>query len=125
MKKQINKVLVTGAFGQIGSELTPKLREKYGNKNVITADLRNDIRIDTDVYGENYALDVRDKNAMEEVVQKHEIDTIVHMAAILSGIGEQYPEKCWDVNMNGTINVINLTFIYHITPRVQTPGFVY
>ena len=99
------KILVTGAIGQIGSELVLALRQKYGHENVIASDLRNPEGFDFEPFE---ILNVLDKKGLENVVKKHNINTIYHLAAILSAAGEKNPHLCWDVNMNGLYNVLEV-----------------
>ena len=101
----MKKILVTGAIGQIGSELVLALKQKYGNENVIASDLRNPNQGGFEPFE---ILDVLDKRGLENVVRKHNIDTIYHLAAILSAAGEKTPHLCWDVNMNGLYNVLEV-----------------
>lgn len=109
----MNKILITGAYGQIGSELTLKLREKYGNENVIASDLRDDApTILKD--GKNLQLDIMDNERLEEIIKENEIDAIFHLAAILSATGEKNPFLCWNVNMTGTLNIIKATIKYDV-----------
>lgn len=104
MKKMI---LVTGATGQIGSELVPEIRKKFGKDKVVvgvhnrlpTGDLKD---------GPYTKVDVSKKSTVEEAVKEYDIDTIYHMAAILSAGGESNPWLAWDVNMNGTYNVLEV-----------------
>jgi nucleoside-diphosphate-sugar epimerase len=107
-KKTIKKILVTGAVGQIGSELTLALRAKYGNDNVVATGRKTEPSAELRDSGPFHFINVNDRASVEEIVKKHGIDTIVHMAAILSAVGEKNPELCWDVNMNGTINVLDI-----------------
>jgi len=107
-KKTIKKILVTGAVGQIGSELTLALRQKYGGDNVVATGRKTAPSPELRDSGPFYFINVADRASVEEIVKKHDIDTIVHMAAILSAVGEKNPELCWDVNMNGTINLLNI-----------------
>ena len=92
------KILVTGAIGQIGSELVLALREKFGQQNVVASDLRAPANVEEFYPFE--ILDVLDKRGLENVVKKHNIGVIYHLAAILSAAGEKNPNLCWDVNMN-------------------------
>ncbi len=100
------KILVTGALGQIGSELTAALKKKYGAENVVTSDVR------TDKISEEFlpyeTLNVLDKARLAEIVKKHQITVIYHLAAILSAAGEKNPQLCWDVNMTGLHNVLEV-----------------
>ena len=102
--QKIERILVTGACGQIGSELTPALREKYGGENVVASDVRSSEKLSRG--GPFELCDVTDRASIDKIIRKYEVDTIFHMAAILSAVGEKYPFKCWNVNMNGTINVL-------------------
>jgi nucleoside-diphosphate-sugar epimerase len=108
MTKKIKNVLVTGAVGQIGSELTLALRKRYGAENVVATGRKTAPSAELKDSGPFYFINVSDRASVEEIVKKHDIDTIVHMAALLSAVGEKNPELCWDVNMNGTINVLNV-----------------
>ena len=104
-KRQMKKILVTGATGQIGSELVPALRSRHGDDNVVVGVHQ---RPPTgELLGGPYEkVDVTDRSSIDKVVEDYEIDTIYHMAAILSAAGEKNPWLAWDVNMNGTYNVL-------------------
>jgi len=97
------KIMVTGASGQIGSELIPILREKYGDDNVLATDI-----IKKDNMGIFEIVNVVKKESIEMAVKKHNIDTIYHLAAILSAKGEENPALAWDVNINGTYNILEV-----------------
>ncbi len=99
------KILVTGALGQIGSELTIALREIYGNDNVIASDLRDEKDVDSQ-YLPYEKLDVLDRQGVDAVIKKHDITVIHHLAAILSAAGEKNPQLCYNVNMNGLYNIL-------------------
>jgi nucleoside-diphosphate-sugar epimerase len=101
------RVLVTGALGQIGSELTLALKDRYGADNVIATDIQPDTnkKLSSDV---PFALlDVLKLEMVEEVVQKYRVNTIYHLAALLSAIAERKPREGWDINMNGLLNVLD------------------
>lgn len=100
------KILVTGALGQIGSELTTALKKIYGDKNVVTSDVKIDGIAAEFLPYEN--LNVLDKPRLAEIVKKHDIKIIYHLAAILSAAGEKNPNLCWDVNMTGLHNVLEV-----------------
>jgi len=100
------KILLIGACGQIGSELTTYLRNKYGNDNVIAADIKP--APDANADGPFEVLNVLDKQALMQVIQKHQISVIYNLAAMLSARGETYPLKAWDLNMNGLLNTLEL-----------------
>ena len=131
------KILIIGACGQIGSELTYKLRALYGDKNVIASDISYS-NIDIVNSGIFEIVDAQDYAAIKICVEKHRINTIYLMAAILSATGEKYPMKAWDLNMNSLFHVLNLAkakFIKKVfwpssiavygstTPKENTPQF--
>ncbi len=104
----MQKILLTGALGQIGSELTMILRKKYGNENVIASDIRSkvdDILIES---GPFEIVDCNEKNKIGEVVNKYKVDTIFHLTAILSAVAEEKPQFAWNVNMIGLYNVLEV-----------------
>lgn len=100
-------ILILGACGQIGTELTYALREKYGNNTIIASDIRegNDSLMDS---GPFELLDATDYNALEEVVAYYEISEVYLMAAMLSATAEKFPMRAWNLNMNSLFNVLNL-----------------
>ena len=101
----MKKILVTGSNGQIGVELVPYLREKYGADNVI-ATARKKIPGPVSEGGPFEILEVRDGKAVTEIIEKNKIDTIYHMAGVLSARGEDDPQTAWDTNMNGLYIVL-------------------
>ena len=103
----MKKILVTGALGQIGSELVAALRKKYGAQNVVASDVRDSAQVAEEFYPYE-KLDVLDKNGLAQVVKKHSINTIHHLAAILSAAGEKNPQLCFDVNIIGLYNVLEV-----------------
>ena len=117
------KILVTGATGQIGSELTLKLRKKYGNGNVVAAGHKRKPSEKLLESGPFVYLDVTDKEALEKVVKEYEIDTVYHLAAVLSAIGEEKPQLAWHVNINGLYNVLEVTR-EHGVQRVFWPSSI-
>lgn len=96
------RILVTGAYGQIGSVLTKRLREIYGVDNVLATDIRQP---DLTEYTFE-VLNVLDVNRLADIIRRYKITQIYHLAAILSAKGEQAPLKTWDINMNGLFNVL-------------------
>ena len=123
MKKEIKKILVTGAVGQIGSELTMELRRRFGADNVIATGRKTQPSDELKDSGPFHFINVTDINSVEEIVNKYSIDTIFHMAAILSAVGEKNPQLCWDVNMNGTISILELGLKYGMT-RIIIPSSI-
>lgn len=105
----IKKILVTGSFGQIGSELVLALRKIYVGDNVIATDKCSNVSEKIKTSGPYEQLDVLDKNALGHLVDKYQIDAIVHLAAILSAVGEKNPMLAWNVNINGMLNVLELS----------------
>lgn len=104
MKKM---VLVIGACGQIGTELTFALRDTYGGENVIASDIREGSETLMDS-GPFEILDATDYDALEEVIAYYEIDEVYLMAAMLSATAEKFPMRAWNLNMNSLFNVLNL-----------------
>jgi len=99
------RLLVTGALGQIGTELTQMLRQKHGTANVVASDIRppQDHPLEDGPFA---TLDVTDAQAMSSVVQEHGIDGFVHLAALLSATGEARPQLAWKVNVGGLMTVL-------------------
>ncbi|WP_163969423.1 L-threonine 3-dehydrogenase [Oceanobacillus halotolerans] len=103
----MKKILVTGALGQIGSELVTALRETYGTDNVIATDIRS-----TEAEKEKgpfEVLDVTDADAMFAIAKKYNVDTMMHLAALLSATAEKAPKKAWDLNMGGLVNALEVS----------------
>lgn len=101
----MKKIMITGALGQIGSELTLKLREQYGAENVIATDIR---RNDSEAAqnGPFEIVDVTDAKTMMEIAKKHNVDTVMHLAALLSATAEANPVFAWNLNMGGLLNAL-------------------
>jgi len=108
MSNEMKQILVTGAVGQIGSELTMALRKRYGGENVVATGHRTRPSAALRDSGPFEFIDVSKRKTIEEVVRKYNIDTIYHLAAILSAVGEEKPLLAWDVNMNGLYNVLEV-----------------
>lgn len=104
----MTRVLVTGATGQIGSELTTELRKRYGSNNVIAAGHRREPGKHLLESGAFEYVDVADKDGISGIVRKYDIDTIYHLAAILSAVGEKNPQLAWNVNIGGLYNVLEV-----------------
>lgn len=104
----MKKILVTGALGQIGSELVVKLRELYGEDHVVATDLRSSSHEITRS-GPFELLDVTDAKAMFEIAKRYEVDTIIHLAALLSATAEEKPLLAWNLNMGGLMNALEVS----------------
>lgn len=99
------KILITGACGQIGSELSLALRERYGKDNVVASDIAKPSE-KVKSSGPFHFLDCTDEEKLKEIVDRYEVGTIYHLAAILSAAGEENPHLAWRVNINGLYNVL-------------------
>ena len=110
----MQRVLVTGANGQIGSELVQALRQQDRTELVVGADLTPPSRTTSPSNGAPSAsepheiLDVRDREALREIMKTHAIDTVFHLASLLSAVGEEAPDRAWTVNAGGLKNVLDL-----------------
>ena len=119
----MRKILVTGALGQIGSELTMRLREVYGEDNVVASSKSaKDGQIELTETGLFEVVDVTNRQQLAEAVQKHKINTIIHLAAVLSAVGESNPDLAWDVNINGLYNVLEVARVENCS--VFTPSSI-
>ncbi len=129
------KILIIGAGGQIGVELTENLNRLYGSNNVVVADLKPSAALIENTFEQ---LDVMDAKRLFEVVKKHDISQVYHLAALLSATGEQNPMFAWKLNMEGLFNTLDLAKEKHIaklywpssiavfgptTPSVNTPQY--
>jgi nucleoside-diphosphate-sugar epimerase len=131
------KILIIGACGQIGTELTQKLRAIYGVENVIASDIRK-LNIDVVNSGPFEVVNALDFNQIQHLVEIHNIDEVYLMAALLSATAEKNPAFAWDLNMNSLFHVLNLAKAGKIkkifwpssiavfgptTPRENTPQY--
>ncbi|CAL2060282.1 Uncharacterized epimerase/dehydratase MW0508 [Tenacibaculum sp. 190524A05c] len=133
--KMADIILILGACGQIGTELTQSLREIHGSENVIASDIR---------YGDDEfvkegpfeIIDATDREKILEVIQKYSVSQVYLMAAMLSATAEKYPQKAWELNMNSLLIILELAREKHIktvywpssiavfgpaSPKVNTP----
>jgi nucleoside-diphosphate-sugar epimerase len=106
-------ILIIGASGQIGNELTQELRSIYGNNNVIGSDIREGSE-EMMTSGPFEIIDATDKAAVLKVVQKYNVSQVYLLAAMLSVTAEQFPKKAWDLNMNSLLGVLDLAKEKHI-----------
>jgi nucleoside-diphosphate-sugar epimerase len=131
------KILIIGACGQIGTELTTKLRSIYGNDNVIASDIR---KLNTDIVNNGIfeVVNALDYNQIEHLIEQYQITDVYLMAALLSATAEKNPAFAWDLNMNSLFHVLNLAKAKKIkkifwpssiavfgptTPRENTPQY--
>jgi len=112
MKHGEKRILIIGAAGQIGSDLTQELRRRHGNNKVIASDLKD--HNESLKHGPFEILDVLDVVRLTQIVQKYEITEIYHLAAILSATGEKIPVKAWNINMEGLLNVLEVAKNHHV-----------
>ena len=106
-------ILILGASGQIGNELTQKLRVLYGNNNVIASDIREGNK-DMMLSGPFEIIDATDKDTILSTIKKYKVTQVYLLAAMLSATAEQHPKKAWDLNMNSLFAVLDLAKEKHI-----------
>lgn len=104
----MKKILVIGAAGQIGTDLTLELRNRFGAENVIASDIK--LGSEEVMEGGPFEkLDAMDRKALEEILEAYQVTEIYHLAAILSGKAEKNPKWAWDLNMNSLFNVLDVS----------------
>jgi len=103
----MSMILVTGARGQIGTDLVRTLRERHGAEAVIATDLREPEE-EAETPEPYEVVDIRDRAKLDEVAQRYNVDTIYHLASLLSARGEQAPDLAWEVNVGGLRNVLEI-----------------
>ncbi len=130
----MRRILVTGALGQIGSELVPALRSRYGADQVVASDIRVP-PAGSDPDGPFAVLDVTNFRQLQDLVRRHEVGTVYHLAALLSATAEERPHVAWEINMGGLYKVLEVARENHCalfhpssiaafgpgTPRRETP----
>ncbi|QQE76845.1 L-threonine 3-dehydrogenase [Alicyclobacillus sp. SO9] len=104
----MKRILVTGALGQIGSELVQQLRNTYGADNVVASDIRAKSGQEAQI-GPFEVLDVTDGKRMAQVVKQYNADAIIHLAALLSSTAETKPQLAWNLNMGGLVNALEVS----------------
>lgn len=104
----MKRILVTGANGQIGSDLVRRLRRDHGPGAVVALDVKSPTAVNGTARTHRLEVaDVRDRAALKRVIRKHDVGTVYHLASLLSASGEDQPDRAWDVNMNGLKNVLD------------------
>jgi nucleoside-diphosphate-sugar epimerase len=129
----MNKILVTGASGQLGSDLVGALHQHYGATNVIESGWKAPPHVCDSLSYE--ILDVTDRAQLDTLIKRYQIDTVYHLAGVLSARGEQNPDRCWNVNVNGLRHVLEAAKLFGLqvffpssiavfgphTPKLDTP----
>jgi len=133
----MEKILVIGAAGQLGSELTRALSDQYGGEQIIATDLNESARSKFD-FCRFQTLDVMDKDSLRSLVKTENISQIYHLAAVLSAVGEKKPLFAWELNMGSLLHVLELAREFKMdkvywpssiavfgpnTPKINTPQF--
>ena len=127
-------ILVTGSRGQIGSDLVSALRRRFGATQVIESTRKAVPQLEGNLLPYE-VLDVTDEQRLQEIVEHYQVDTIYHLAGLLSAKGEQNPELCWNINVNGLKNVLQVAKSHQLrvfwpssiavfgphTPKLDTP----
>ena len=127
-------ILVTGARGQIGSDLIPALRDLYPTAKIVASGRQMKTNQSLDLV-DYEVLDVTDRQRLETIIKQYRVDTVYHLAGVLSAKGEQNPQLCWDINVNGLKNILEAAKSYRLkvfcpssiavfgatTPKFQTP----
>ena len=108
----MSSILVTGALGQIGSELVPALRQRYGADRVVATDLKVLPPSGAAAIAPYDHLDCTEANQLHETVRRYDVNTIYHLAALLSASAEAAPQLAWTVNMSGLYNVLEVARAY-------------
>jgi nucleoside-diphosphate-sugar epimerase len=119
----MEKILVIGAAGQIGSELVLELRKQYGNDNVFASDIKPASK-DIMENGPFQVLDVMDDKQLIHFIIRHRITQIYHLAAVLSGNAEKLPIAAWHINMNSLMNVLEISRICEDVKKVFWPSSI-
>ena len=102
-----SRILIIGACGQIGTELTMALSKRFGKDKIVASDIRegNEEMMKSAHFE---LLDATDMEAVEDIIFRYKVDTVYLMAAMLSAIAERFPAKAWDLNMNSLFHILNL-----------------
>jgi nucleoside-diphosphate-sugar epimerase len=131
----MGKILITGSLGQIGTELSQEIGQRYGFDQIIATDIRNPRTDDIALNCDYFFLDVTDFKQLYEFIKEHQISTIYHLAAILSATAEKNPQVAWKVNVAGLYNILEIAREFNCrlflpssigafgpsTPKLNTP----
>ena len=117
----MERILVTGALGQLGTELVTELQKFHGKENVIATDIHPPLKDDFE--GIFTTLDVLDRPSLIQLTRKYQFTQIYHLAAILSANAEKSPQLAWRINMDGLINILDLARELKIS-RVYWPSSI-
>ena len=118
----MKNILVIGSAGQIGSELTPELRKRYGNTHVVGGIHKTRPTKELLESGPMEIVDITDEEQLSSVIRKHNVDTVYNLAAILSVVGEAKPLEAWHIGINGLLNVLEVSREYRCA--VFTPSSI-
>ncbi|MCF7890783.1 NAD-dependent epimerase/dehydratase family protein [Candidatus Bipolaricaulota bacterium] len=119
----MDNIMVIGATGQIGSELTPALREKYGNESVVATYLLTEEPDEELARGPLEKLNILNRDRMAGLIEKYDIDSVFNLAAILSAKGEKFPAKAFQVNVSGFFDLLELGRKFDLT-RIMIPSSI-
>lgn len=119
----MDRILIIGAAGQIGSELILALRKIYGNENVFAADIR-DVPPEVQESGPFVRLDVMDDKHLIHFIIRHKITQIYHLAAVLSGNAEKLPTQAWQINMSSLMNILEVAKMVDDVKKVFWPSSI-
>ena len=120
----MDRILIIGAAGQIGSELTVELRKIYGSDNVFATDIK-EASPDIMSSGPFQLLDVMDDKRLIHFIIRHKITQIYHLAAVLSGNAEKLPLQAWHINMDGLMNILEVAKMVDEVKKVFWPSSIF
>ena len=121
-RRIMRNILVIGSAGQIGSELIPELRKRYGSDHVVAGIHKTQLSREVAESGPIETIDITEVNRISDVVKRYHIDTIYNLAALLSVVGESKPLEAWHVGIDGLLNVLEVAREYRCS--VFTPSSI-
>ncbi len=123
----MKNILITGALGQIGSDLSNYISNKFPNSNITISDIRTNEDVINSNLNKNgfdyHQVNVLDNDKIDNIINQSKPDIIFHLAALLSATGEKDPMLCWNINMQGTINILNNS-LKHKVEKVFIPSSI-